>query len=88
MAKLFPGDYVRGHIPSNAALLASTALFVVFSIVTAWTCARFAPSNSGNHVLWFFVIGEMMAHRFVDSKLEQRWPHWYTRAWRLSWPLS
>ena len=35
LSRLFPGDFVRGRIPSNNALLASTALFVVVSILRA-----------------------------------------------------
>ncbi len=37
---LFPGDFVRGRIPSNNALLASTAVFVIVSIFCALLCAR------------------------------------------------
>ena len=35
LSRLFPGDFVRGRIPSNSALAASTALFVVVSIFCA-----------------------------------------------------
>ena len=48
------------HIPTETALAASTACFVVISIFSAWVCARFAPSRPGRHVLWFFVVGEVM----------------------------
>ena len=27
LSRLFPGDFVKGHVPSNAALLASTGFF-------------------------------------------------------------
>jgi hypothetical protein len=60
LSRLFPGDFVKSHIPSDTALMASTALFVVVSIFCAWLCARFAPSRSARHVLWFFVLGEAM----------------------------
>jgi len=63
LSRLLPGDFVKGRIPSNAALLASTAFFVVISILCAWICARFAPSRAGTHVLWFFIVGEVMASR-------------------------
>jgi hypothetical protein len=39
LARLFPGDFVRGRIPSDTALMASTALFVVVSILCAWLWA-------------------------------------------------
>src|SRR6516225_4861625 len=46
LSRLFPGDFAKGHIPSNNALMASTALFVLVSILCAWVCARFAPSRA------------------------------------------
>jgi|SRR5580692_3753898 amino acid permease len=60
LTRLFPDDFVRGQIPSNKALLTSTALFVIVSILCAWLCARLAPSRPSRHVLWFFIIGEVM----------------------------
>src|SRR5215469_16174519 len=47
LSRIFPGDFVRGHIPSNNALMASTAFFVIVSILCAWVCARFAPNRPG-----------------------------------------
>jgi hypothetical protein len=47
LSRLFPGDFVKGRIPSNAALMASTAFFVLVSVLCAWICARFAPSRAG-----------------------------------------
>jgi len=35
LSRQFPGDFVKGRIPSEAALIASTALFVVVSILCA-----------------------------------------------------
>src|ERR1039457_7703031 len=60
LSRLFPGDFVKGHVPSDTALIASTALFVVVSILCAWLCARFAPGRASRHVLWFFIVGEVM----------------------------
>jgi hypothetical protein len=57
LSRLFPGDFVRGHVPSDAPLLTSTALFVVVSILCAWLCARLAPGRASRHVLWFFIVG-------------------------------
>jgi len=47
LSRLFPGDFVKGHIPSQPALMASTAMFVIVSIFCAWVCARFAPGRAG-----------------------------------------
>ena len=33
---------------------------ILVSILCAWVCARFAPSRASRHVLWFFIIGEVM----------------------------
>jgi hypothetical protein len=88
LSHLFPGNFVRGRIPSNAALLASTAFFVVVSILCAWVCARFAPSHPGRHVLWFFVLGEVMGIASIIPNWSKGWPHWYWLSWLLTWPVS
>lgn len=88
LSRVFPGDFVAGNLPSNAALLASTALFVVISIFCAWLCARFAPSSPGRHVLWFFVVGEVMGIATTIPNWSKGWPHWYWLSWLLSWPVS
>jgi hypothetical protein len=88
LSRLFPGDFVKGRIPSNAALIASTAFFVVISILCAWICARFAPSRAGTHVLWFFIVGEVMGMAATIPNWGKGWPHWYWLSWLLSWPVS
>lgn len=88
LSRLFPGDFVRGHIPSNAALMASTAFFVVISLLCAWVCARFAPSRPGRHVLWFLIVGEVMGMAATIPNWSKGWPHWYWLSWLLSWPVS
>jgi hypothetical protein len=88
LSRIFPGDFVRGNIPSNKALMASTALFVLASILCAWVCARFAPSRAEKHVLWFFVLGEVMGIAATIPNWNKGWPHWYSVAWLLSWPVS
>ena len=88
LSRLFPGDFEKGHIPSNPALLASTVLFVVVSIVCAWVCARFAPQNPAKHVLWFFIIGEVMGIGATIPNWSKGWPHWYWLSWLLTWPIS
>jgi len=88
LSRLFPGDFVNGHIPSSAALMASTALFVVVSILCAWLCARFAPSRAARHVLWFFIVGEAMGSVAIILNWSKGWPHWYGLSWLLTWPVS
>jgi hypothetical protein len=88
LMRLFPGDYLRGRVPSNAALVTSTALFVVISILCAWLCARFAPSRAARHVLWFFIIGEVMGIGSTIPNWSKGWPHWYWLSWLLTWPVS
>jgi hypothetical protein len=88
LSRLFPGDFVRGRVRSDPALMTSTALFVVVSIVCAGLCARFAPSNAARHVLWFFVIGEAMGAAATVPNWSKGWPHWYWLSWLLTWPVS
>jgi hypothetical protein len=88
LTRLFPGDFVRGHIPSTTPLLASTGFFFVISILCAWVCARFAPSRPGRHVLWFLIIGEVMGLVFTIPNWNKGWPHWYSISWLLLWPIG
>jgi hypothetical protein len=88
LSHLFPGDYVRGSVPSNTPLITSTALFVVISILCAWICARFAPGRAERHVLWFFIIGEVMGIISIIPNWSKGWPHWYWLSWLLTWPVS
>jgi hypothetical protein len=88
LSRLFPGDFVKGRIPSDTALIASTAFFVVISILCAWLCARFAPGRAARHVLWFFIIGEAMGIALTIPNWSRGWPHWYSLSWLLTWPVS
>jgi O-antigen/teichoic acid export membrane protein len=88
LSHLFPSDYVRGRVPSDTALMASTAFFIVISILCAWLCARFAPSRAARHVLWFFVIGEVMGIVSIIPNWSKGWPHWYWLSWLSTWPVS
>ena len=88
LSLVFPGDFAKGSIPSNPALIASTALFVVVSILCAWLCARFAPGRAGRHVLWFFILGEVMGIVSIIPNWTKGWPHWYWLSWLLTWPVS
>jgi hypothetical protein len=88
LSRLFPADFVRGRIPSTAALVTSTTLFVLISMLCAWLCARLAPGRMGRHLLWFFVIGEVMGIGATIPNWSKGWPHWYWLSWLLSWPVS
>ena len=88
LSRIFPGDFVKGHVPSRTPLIASTALFVVVSILCAWLCARFAPARAGLHVLWFFILGELMGIGATIPNWSSGWPHWYWLSWLLTWPIS
>jgi hypothetical protein len=88
LSRLFPGDYVRGRIPSSTALITSTALFVIISILCAWICSRFAPSRAARHLLWFLIIGEVMGIASIIPNWSKGWPHWYWLSWLLTWPVS
>ena len=88
LTRLFPGDFVRGQVPTSPPLLLSTAFFVVISVLCAWLCARLAPARRGLHVLWFFVLGEVLGVASVIPNWSKGWPHWYWLAWLLTWPVS
>jgi hypothetical protein len=88
LSRLFPGDFVASRVPSDAALITSTVLFVVVSIFCAWFCARFAPVRAARHVLWFFIIGEAMGIGATIPNWSKGWPHWYWLSWLLTWPVS
>src|ERR1700733_3455057 len=88
LSRLFPGDFVKDRVPSDAALIASTALFVVISILCSWLCARFAPGRAAKHVLWFFIIGEAMGGAATIPNWSKGWPHWYWLSWLITWPVS
>ena len=88
LSRMFPGDFVRGRVPSNASLMASTGFFVVVSIFCAWVCARFSPGNAGRTVLWFFILGEVMGIGATIPNWSKGWPHWYWLSWLAAWPIS
>ena len=88
LSRLFPGDFEKGRVPSDAALITSTSLFVAVSIICAWLCARFAPGRAALHVVWFFAIGELMGIGAIIPNWNKGWPHWYWLSWLITWPVS
>ncbi len=88
LSALFPGDFARGHVPSDTALLASTALFIAISVLCAWLCARLSPSPRARHVLAFAILGEVLGIASTIPNWSGAWPHWYWLSWLISWPFS
>ena len=88
LSRLFSGDFVKGRLPSDPTLFASTVFFVVVSILCAWLCARCAPGRAARHVFWFFIVGEVMGVAATIPSWSKGWPHWYWLSWLLSWPVS
>ena len=88
LSRMFPGDFEKGRIPSNTALMASTACFAVVSVICAWVCARFAPDRAARHVLWFFILGEVMGIAAIIPGWNKGWPHWYGLSWLVIWPVG
>ena len=88
LSLLFPGDFVKGRIPSSNPLLASTACFVAVSIFCAWLCARLSQSRASSNVLWFFILGQIMGIGAIIPNWSNGWPHWYWISWLLTWPIS
>jgi hypothetical protein len=88
LSHLFPGDFVKGNISSNPALLTSTVLFILISILCASVCTGLAPPPKSRHVLWFFVLGEVMGIAVTILNWSSGLPHWYSLSWLLAWPIS
>ncbi len=88
LSLLFPENFIHGQIPTNAPLVMSTVLFVCISILCAWLCAHFAPANQSRHILWFFILGEILGIASVVPNWGKGWPHWYWLSWLISWPFS
>jgi len=87
LSAVFPGDFARGHIPSDKALVASTACFVVVALLCAWLCTRYAPARKGRHVLAFMLLGEAMGVVATIPNWNTGWPHWYWLSWLVAWPV-
>jgi predicted Na+-dependent transporter len=88
LSRIFPGEFVWGRVPSGTALIASTGLFVLVSILCAWLCAHFAPGRVARHVLWLVVVGEGIITLAIIHNWTQAWPLWYWLSWPLTWPVS
>ena len=88
LSALFPGDFAKGHVPSDGALAASTGLFIAISVLCAWICARFSPEPKAKRVLAFMILGELLGIAATIPNWQGGWPHWYWLSWLVSWPVS
>src|SRR5947209_9635480 len=88
LSAIFPGQFVRGQVPTNTPLIASTGCFVAISILCAWVCARFSPAPAAKHVLAFFLVGEVMGLVATIANWKSGYPHWYSIAWMITWPIT
>ena len=88
LSRVFPGQFERGHVTTTPPLVWSTILFVIISIFCAWICARFAPRRPAMHVMWYFVLGEVLGIASSIPNWNNGWPHWYCLAWLITWPIS
>jgi hypothetical protein len=86
IAHFFPGQYVRGKVPSDALLWLSTAIFALASVVGGWLCVRLAPSSYAAHLLWLFGLGEAVGVCFTVANWKT-WPHWQSFVWLAVWPV-
>ena len=87
LSKIFPGEFVRGQVPSDRALITSTVCFAIVTVICAWVCARFAPRLPGKHVMWLFVLGEVMGVVATVLNWGKGYPHWYLLSWLIVWPV-
>ena len=86
LARLFPGQYAAGKVPSLSLLWVGTAIFAVASILGGWLCMRLAPSRLGAHLLALFVLGEALG--VVTTVVNwSKWPHWNSFVWLAIWPV-
>ncbi len=88
LTRLVRGDFVRGRIPSNSALLASKALFVVVSILI-WLalCSLCSQPALASCLMVLYHWGSRGSCRRY-SQLAYGWPRRYWSSWIFSWPLS
>jgi len=71
LSRLFPGDFVKGRVPSDTALMASTALFVIVSIFCACSAPALLRAARATCALVFY-RRRSDGHRRDHSQLEQR----------------
>jgi hypothetical protein len=87
LSRLFPGQYVVGKVPPTFLLWISTAVFAVGSVLSGWLCVKMAPSRTGLHLVILFVLGEAAGLASTIAIWNKGWPHWYSIAWLVAWPV-
>jgi len=83
----FPQQYDANKIPSVFFLWVSTLVFAAASVLGGWICVRMAPFAPVVHLLVLFAIGELIGLAFT-ARMWPTWPHWYSIAWLLVWPIG
>ena len=86
LTHFFPTQFVAGKVPPTFLLWISTAIFAVASVIGGWLCAVIAPSRIGLHLVALFILGETLG-LFFTWRMWGQWPHWYSFAWLLVWPV-
>jgi hypothetical protein len=89
LSRLFPRDFVKARVPSETALIARTALFVVRLDPL---CLALRPLCSGPRrasCALVLIVGEAMGIGAIIPNWSKGWPHWYwLLSWLLNWPVS
>jgi hypothetical protein len=86
IAHFFPGQYVRGKVPSVPLLWLSTGVFALASLLGGWLCVRMAPTAYASHLVRLFLLGEAVGIAFTAVNWKT-WPHWQSFVWLAVWPL-
>jgi len=86
LAHLFPGQYVAGKVPPVFLLWISTGIFALATLLGGWLCALISPAKPGTHLFVLFLIGEVLG-LFFTARMWGAWPHWYSLAWLIVWPV-
>jgi len=86
LTHFYPNDYVAGKIPPTFLLWIGTAIFALATLLGGWLCVRIAPSSPGVHLFALFILGELIGLGFT-WKMWGTWPHWYSIAWLIVWPV-
>lgn len=86
LSHFFPTQFVAGKVPPTFLLWVSTGIFAVASLLGGLLCVFIAPSRPGTHLFVLFILGEAIG-LFFTWRMWGQWPHWYSFAWLVVWPL-
>lgn len=86
LTHFFPTELAAGKVPPTFLLWINTGIFALASILGGYLCATMAPSRAGLHLTALFILGEVLG-LFFTWRMWGQWPHWYSFAWLLVWPV-